>query len=39
VHPADGEAWVHFDKIHHDKAEEACNVRVVLATDGFNPMD
>ena len=37
VHPADGEAWVHFDKIHHDKAEEARNVRVALATDGFNP--
>ena len=37
VHPAHGEAWVHFDKIHHDKVEEARNVRVALATDGFNP--
>jgi phosphatidylserine/phosphatidylglycerophosphate/cardiolipin synthase-like enzyme len=26
-----------FDGIHHDKAEEARNVRVALAIDGFNP--
>ncbi|KAL6655565.1 hypothetical protein ACP70R_006391 [Stipagrostis hirtigluma subsp. patula] len=37
VHPADGEAWKHFDMIHHEKANEARNVRVALATDGFNP--
>jgi hypothetical protein len=37
VHPADGEAWAHFDRIHHDKAGEARNVRVAFATDGFNP--
>jgi hypothetical protein len=37
VHPSDGEAWQHFDRIHHNKAGEACNVRVALATDGFNP--
>jgi hypothetical protein len=37
VHPSDGEAWTHFDNIHREKAQEACNVRVALATDGFNP--
>ena len=37
VHASDGEAWTHFDGIHHEKAKEACNVRVALATDGFNP--
>jgi hypothetical protein len=37
VHASDGEAWSHIDAIHHEKAEEARNVRVVLATDGFNP--
>jgi hypothetical protein len=36
VHTSDGEAWTHFDNIH-EKAQEACNVRVALATDGFNP--
>jgi hypothetical protein len=36
-HPADGEAWAHFDGIHRDKADEARNVRDALATDGFNP--
>jgi hypothetical protein len=37
VHPSDGEAWKHFVAIHREKAEEARNVRVVLAIDGFNP--
>ena len=37
VHPSDGESWTHFDEIHREKAEEARNVRVALATDGFNP--
>ena len=37
VHASDGEAWKHFDAIHREKAEEARNVRVALATDGFNP--
>jgi hypothetical protein len=37
VHASDGEAWTHFDAIHHEKIEEACNVCVVMATDGFNP--
>ena len=26
VHPSDGEAWIHFDAIHRDKAREARNV-------------
>jgi hypothetical protein len=37
VHASDGETWKHFDAILREKAEEACNVRVPLATDGFNP--
>jgi hypothetical protein len=37
VHASVGEAWKHFDAIHREKAEEARNVHVVLATDGFNP--
>jgi hypothetical protein len=37
VHTSDGDAWTHFDGIHHGKAEEAQNVRVALSTDGFNP--
>jgi hypothetical protein len=37
VHASDGGAWTHFDAIHREKAEEARNVRVALATDGFNP--
>ena len=37
MHPSDGEAWTRFDMIHHEKALEARNVRVALATDGFNP--
>jgi hypothetical protein len=34
---SDGEAWKHFDAIHHEKVEQARNVHVALATDGFNP--
>ena len=37
VHPSDGEARTRFDMIHREKALEARNVRVALATDGFNP--
>ena len=37
VHPSDGESWKNFDRIHRDKANEARNVRIALATDGFNP--
>jgi hypothetical protein len=35
VHAFDGEAWKH--SIHHEKAEEARNVCVVLAIDVSNP--
>jgi hypothetical protein len=34
VHPSDGEAWTRFDDIHREKVDKACNVHVVLATDG-----
>ena len=37
VHPSDGDAWTHFDGIYRCKADEARNVHVALATDGFNP--
>jgi hypothetical protein len=37
VHPSDGEAWTLFDCIYREKADEARNVRVALAIDGFNP--
>ena len=37
VHPSDGEAWRYFDEKHPDKAGESRNVRVAIATDGFNP--
>jgi hypothetical protein len=37
VHPSYGEAWQYFDRQHHEKAGEVRNVRVALATDGFNP--
>ena len=37
VHPSDGEAWIHFNDKHRDKADEARNVHVALAIDGFNP--
>jgi hypothetical protein len=36
VHTSDGEAWKHFNAIHREKAEEARNVRVALATDGMS---
>jgi hypothetical protein len=36
-HPADGDAWKHFDEMNPEKAAEAQNVRVAMATDGFNP--
>jgi hypothetical protein len=37
VHASDGEAWKHFDAIHREKVEEARNIRVALAINGFNP--
>ena len=36
VHPSDAESYTHFDGIHHDKPDDARNVRVALATDDFN---
>ena len=37
VHPFDAKAWTYFNDKHPNKAAEARNVRVALATDGFNP--
>ena len=36
-HPADGEAWRDFDRKYPDFASDVRNVRLGLATDGFNP--
>ena len=36
-HPADGEAWQDFDRQYPDFVEDARNIRLGLATDGFNP--
>ncbi|XP_050387393.1 uncharacterized protein LOC126803675 [Argentina anserina] len=36
-HPADGEAWKSFDRCFPDFAADIRNVRLGLATDGFNP--
>ncbi|XP_026416083.1 uncharacterized protein LOC113311461 [Papaver somniferum] len=36
-HPADAEAWKDFDKRYPWFAKDPCNVRLGLATDGFNP--
>lgn len=38
-HPADGEAWKDFDRQFEWFAEDPRNVRLALATDGFNPFD
>ncbi|XP_015694304.1 uncharacterized protein LOC102720804 isoform X1 [Oryza brachyantha] len=37
VHPADGEAWKQFDRDFPNFALEARNVKIAVATDGFNP--
>ncbi|CAM8968658.1 unnamed protein product [Rhodiola kirilowii] len=37
VHPADGESWKHFDRIHPDFSCELRNVRLGLCADGFSP--
>jgi hypothetical protein len=39
AHTSDGEAWKHFDAIHREKVEEACNVHVALAIDGSITME
>ncbi|WMV33200.1 hypothetical protein MTR67_026585 [Solanum verrucosum] len=36
-HPADSKAWKEFDKNHQWFAQEPRNIRLGLATDGFNP--
>ncbi|XP_061355874.1 uncharacterized protein LOC133300365 [Gastrolobium bilobum] len=36
-HPRDSEAWKNFDSLHTSFASDARNVRLGLATDGFNP--
>jgi hypothetical protein len=36
-HPTDGEAWEDFDKNWPDFSADARNIRLGLATDGFNP--
>jgi hypothetical protein len=36
-HPADGDAWKYFDSKGKDFAAEPMNMRLALATDGFNP--
>ncbi|KAM6575504.1 hypothetical protein CsatA_023831 [Cannabis sativa] len=36
-HPADAEEWKQFDRLHPSFAVEPRNVRLGLATDGFNP--
>ncbi|WVZ83966.1 hypothetical protein U9M48_031052 [Paspalum notatum var. saurae] len=37
THPADGEAWKDFDNKYGWFAKDARNIRLGLATDGFNP--
>ncbi|XP_056688291.1 uncharacterized protein [Spinacia oleracea] len=36
-HPADSKAWKHFDESYSSFALESRNVRLGLASDGFNP--
>jgi hypothetical protein len=36
-HPADGKAWSDFDEEYPDFAKDVRNIRLGLATDGFNP--
>ncbi|XP_008778797.2 uncharacterized protein LOC103698544 [Phoenix dactylifera] len=36
-HPADGEEWKNFDRQHPEFSKDLRNVRLGLATDGFNP--
>ena len=36
-HPTNSEEWKEFDLQHPDFSLERCNVRLELATDGFNP--
>ena len=36
-HPADAKAWTDFDEQNSHFASDPCNVRLGLASDGFNP--
>lgn len=36
-HPADSPAWKHFDCMHPEFAKDSRNIRLALASDGFNP--
>jgi hypothetical protein len=36
-HPSDGKAWKNFDKKYPDQASDARNIRIAIATNGFNP--
>jgi hypothetical protein len=36
-HPADGKVWKHFDKKFGWLAADPCNIKLGIATDGFNP--
>uniref|UniRef100_M1BA48 Transposon protein, CACTA, En/Spm sub-class n=1 Tax=Solanum tuberosum TaxID=4113 RepID=M1BA48_SOLTU len=36
-HPADSVAWKTLDKLHPSFATEPCNIRLGLASDGFQP--
>nr|GMD88346.1 uncharacterized protein LOC109184453 [Ipomoea batatas] len=38
-HPADSTAWKHFDEIHKEFSSEPHNVRLGLASDGFQPFN
>ena len=35
--PADAKAWKDFDDLHPEFAQDPRNVRLGLASDGFNP--
>lgn len=36
-HPSDAKAWKEFDKVHKSFSKDLRNVRLGLASDGFNP--
>jgi len=36
-HPVDGEVWQHFDSKHKTFADDPRNLRLAVATNGFNP--
>ncbi|GAB2273188.1 hypothetical protein Dimus_039016 [Dionaea muscipula] len=36
-YPADAKAWEDFDSLHSDFSQDPRNVRLALASDGFNP--